>query len=174
MNTLSYKVAFAIKQANPEGTSSIEVMQYSLSILFNTACIIISSLVIGWLTGQWKGTILTLFSIALLRFVSGGVHLKSAKACNIASILTCTIIPHLSSFLDNYILLINGVSLVIMAISAPKPDKNAQLPIKWFPFMKVIAMLLVLSNFFIGSSVIGLAFFVQSLTVIYWKRRVLL
>lgn len=171
MNILSYKIALKIKQANPEETSSIEVMQYSLNIILNSLVIVTISLLIGWLTGRFAGTAVALFGFAFLRFVSGGKHLTTAAACNIFSISLCVSIPHLTFIIEDHLWIINILSLIIVLIFAPNPDANVQIPLRWYPLMKVISSLIVLSNFFILSSVLGLAFLAQSLTVISQQRR---
>lgn len=53
---------------------------------------------------------------------------------------------------------LNMISFIIMCFFAPNPDKNARIPYHWFPHLKVISIFLVACNFFIGSSVLGLAF----------------
>lgn len=171
MNTLSHKIALTINKHNPEHTSSIEVMQYALNIIMNTLLILIISLLVGLFTGRLIETALVLLSFSTLRFFSGGAHLKTAKACNIFSIILCTAIPHLVFFVKDLFWIVNGISLILMFLFAPHPDMNAQIPSNRYPVMKLISILLVFSNFFIYSSVIGLAFLAQSLTVIPLKRR---
>lgn len=171
MTSLAYKVAIRIKRANPEGTSSVEIMQYSLGIILNTLFILLATAFIGIITGHLSEFMTFLFSFSLLRLSSGGFHLKTAYACNIVSVLLSTLIPFFFNFSGQPLLIINCISLIIMVMFAPNPDKNAQLPRKLYPALKLTSIILVVSNFFILSSVIGLAFLVQSLTVIPWERR---
>ncbi|AIQ53801.1 accessory gene regulator ArgB-like protein [Paenibacillus sp. FSL R7-0331] len=171
MNTLSHKIAAAIKKANPEETYSVEIMQYSLGIILNTLLIITATAMIGLLTGHFGEFMTFLLSCSILRLTSGGFHLKTARACNLFSILLCTLIPYLFSFSGAALTVINMTSLLIMLLFAPNPDTNARMPVKLYPLLKIISILLVSLNFFIHSSVIGLAFIVQSLTVIPWIRR---
>lgn len=171
MNLFANKIAASIKRANPEGTSSVEVMQYSLGIILNTLFIIVATSVIGVVTGHLAEFMTFLFSFSLLRLFSGGFHLKTARACNIVSVLLSTLIPLFLTFSEQILWIINGISLFIMVMFAPNPDKNAQFTRKMYPVMKLTSILLVSFNFFALSSVIGLAFLVQSLTVIPWNRR---
>ncbi|MNC29135.1 putative regulator protein [compost metagenome] len=170
MNILSYKLAAAIKQANPQETSSIEVMQYALNIILNSLLIVIISLLIGWFTGSLPDTAIALVSFAALRFFSGGRHLKTAAACNIFSITLCSSLPHISYLVQDHLWLINMSALILILVFAPNPDVNAQISLHWYPWMKLVSGLMILSNFFISSPVIGLAFFAQSLTVILLKK----
>ncbi|AJS61748.1 hypothetical protein UB51_25650 [Paenibacillus sp. IHBB 10380] len=171
MKTLAYRIAESIKRTDPERTHSIEVMQYALGIILNTLFIFITSLLLGWATGRMGDTLLVFFAIAILRMCSGGTHLKSVWACNIVSIVICTGIPLLSLLFDDVLLYINAVSLVVMLLFAPRPDANVHISRGAYPWLKVISVLLVALNFIIGSSVVGLAFLVQSLTIIPLRRR---
>ncbi|MBW4081787.1 accessory gene regulator ArgB-like protein [Paenibacillus sp. S150] len=171
MNILANKIAVAIKRANPEQTHSIEIMQYSLGILLNTLFSFAVSLLIAWLTGKTAETLLFFFSFAILRMCSGGFHLKTALACNTVSIVLCTTLPHFSVLPANIVIILNCFNLLTMLLFAPSPDVNVKISATAAPLLKAISVLLVGCNFFIGSSVIGLAFFTQSLTVITLKGR---
>ncbi|MEK3836967.1 MULTISPECIES: accessory gene regulator ArgB-like protein [unclassified Paenibacillus] len=172
MNTLAFKISTAIKNANPEETGSIEVLQYSLNIILNTFLIITCSLFFGWLLNNTAATLLFFASFSVLRIFSGGFHLRTATACNIVTTLLCVLTPYFFILTGSFLLMaFNMISFIIMCFFAPNPDKNARIPYHWFPHLKVISIFLVACNFFIGSSVLGLAFFVQSLTVLPWKRR---
>jgi len=171
MSTLSYKIASIIKQADPDNTHSVEVMQYSLNIILNTSFISLISVMIGMLTGRLEESILFLITFALIRFCSGGFHMRSAMACNFVSILLCLVISNVPTLTKDVFWIINVLNIVFMVLFAPHPDKNAQLQKKWYPLMKLLSILFVSSNLIINSSVMALAFFAQSLTVIPWKRR---
>lgn len=170
MNTLSYKLATIIKQSNPQETGSVEVMQYALNLILNSLLIVIVSLLIGWFTGSFADTAIVLFSFALLRFFSGGKHLKTAAACNVFSITLCSSLPHISYLFTDNLWLINIASLLLILAFAPNPDVNAQIPLHWYPWMKAVSVLLVGSNFLFASNVIALAFFAQCLTIITTKK----
>ncbi|WP_379128870.1 accessory gene regulator ArgB-like protein [Paenibacillus sp. sgz500958] len=170
MNTLAYKIALMIKRANPEQTHSVEVMNYALGIILNTMFIIVISGLIGLITGAWHETMLFLCAFSILRLCSGGFHMKTARACNVISILLCTITPYFSSLLDETVFGINLFCLTAMILFAPQPDIHSQIPKKLYPTLKILSVLLVGSNFVLNSSVIGLAFLAQSLTVIFAKR----
>lgn len=71
MNTLSHKIAVAIKQANPEETYSVEIMQYSLGIILNTLLIFIATAATGLLTGHFAEFMTFLLSCSILRLTSG-------------------------------------------------------------------------------------------------------
>lgn len=171
MNSLAIKISAAIKRANPEETCSEEIMQYALNIILNTLLTITASLVIGRLLNNFTETLIFYICFSILRVCSGGFHLRTATACNIVTTLICVLTPFFLNSTGSSLWIINAFSLIIMFLFAPNPDKNAQIPLRWFPGLKMASIALVGINFIIGSSVIGLAFLVQSLTVIPWKGR---
>lgn len=171
MNSLANRIAITIKNANPEETHSVEVMQYSLGIILNTLLIIAGTAIIGFISGTFAECITFLFCFSILRLASGGHHLKTAMACNIVTTILSTLLPSLIIFSDSALWIANTISLIIIVIFAPNPDKNARIPTSIYPLLKLISILMVSSNFFLQSAVIGLAFIVQSLTVIPWTRR---
>ncbi|WP_169744919.1 accessory gene regulator ArgB-like protein [Paenibacillus durus] len=168
---MANKIAVAIKRANPEDTSSIEVMEYSLGIILNALLTFAVSSLIGWLLGNFEATLTFMLCFNLLRLCSGGFHLKTATACNIASTLIYSFTPYFFAVSGTILWTMNAVSLIMMILFAPNPDKNAQIPVKWFPYLKCVSILLVCFNFWIESSNMALAFFIQSLTIIPWERR---
>lgn len=171
MNRLAHHISVRIKEANPEETASVEIMQYALAIIFNSLIIFAGTALTGWLLGHFKDTMLFLISFSLLRFLSGGFHLKTAAACNLATILLCTMAPTFIHIPNQWVWIPTAISLLIMLVLAPNPDHNAQVPRHLFPLLKILAMALVILNFFMNSAVIGLAFVLQSLTIIPWTER---
>lgn len=93
LNSLALKISLAIKKTNPEETVSVEVMQYSLSIILNTLLTFIVTMSIGLVLNNFIETLIFYLSLSSLRIFSGGVHLKSATACNIVTILICSMTP---------------------------------------------------------------------------------
>ncbi|RXZ83331.1 accessory regulator AgrB [Paenibacillaceae bacterium] len=170
MNILAYKVACAIKNANPEETQSVAVMQYALGIIFNTLFSLLAALLIGLFTGQFLDTAIAFLTFVTIRMLSGGFHLKSAWACNIATIVLCTVIPHAAILItSSSVMILNIISLISMVLLAPRPDHNTRIPPKWFPLLKMLSVLVVILNFFLAYPVIGLVLAAQSFTLYYWK-----
>lgn len=171
MNSLAYKIAVSIKNANPEETHSIEVMQYSLGIIINTLIIIVFTAIIGLTLGSFTDCLIFLLFFCALRLSSGGFHLKTALACNIVTTLLSTTLPTFVTLSNSALWFANILSLIIIITFAPNPDKNARIPASIYPLLKLVSIAIVLSNFFLHSTVIGLAFLIQSLTIIPWIRR---
>ncbi|WP_420800401.1 accessory gene regulator ArgB-like protein [Paenibacillus piscarius] len=171
MNSLANRIAVSIKEANPEETHSVEVMEYSLGIILNTLLIIVCTAIIGLFLGHFAECTAFLFCFCILRLSSGGFHLKTALACNIVTTLLSTILPTFVTLSTSALWIANILSLIIIITFAPNPDKNARIPASIYPLLKLVSIAIVLSNFFLHSAVIGLAFLIQSLTVIPWTRR---
>lgn len=166
---MAYKLAEKIKLANPEQTHSIAIMQYSLSILLNTFSIIIISMVIGWLNGRFLSTGLALLSIMMLRMMSGGFHMKTMRGCLIVSVILVVGIPLIPPVEAWVLWLMTAFSAILMVFFAPYPDRSSNLRKELLTYLKLLSVLLVCSNFLIGSQVIGWAFLIQGLTIIPWK-----
>lgn len=165
------KLALSIKQANPEKTSSTEVMTFSLILLLNALAIITCSLIIGGLTGKLVETAVTLFSFALLKFFSGGIHLKSSDTCAMVSIIGMSLLPHIPIY-DSWVLWMTSISLVIIILFAPaNMHKKARIPEKYYPLLKIISILIVASNFIINSDILAKVFILQAAMLIPLKRR---
>lgn len=164
-------IATWIKNANPEKTASIEVMEYALSIVINTVIIVSMSLMIGFISDEFIETAITLFSFALLRFFSGGIHLKSSFGCIATSILVCSAIPHLPELSANWIFVATFVSILLLLFFAPHIDGETKIKKSIRPFLKWFSVVIVCSNFILCSSILSVIFLVQSLTVIPEARR---
>jgi accessory gene regulator B len=172
IDTIANKLAASIKKANPEQTSSIEILQYSLLIYINTILIFVECLLIGWLTNKLLETLYCFIIFTILRFFSGGKHAGSVLVCNIVSTVLLTVIPHIAN--ENFFLVLsmNIVSLFIVCIYAPNIDSETDIDRRYYPVLKVVSILIVTSNFYMQSGVMGMCLLAQSLTIIpWWERR---
>jgi len=170
LEALSSKLARSIKNANPEETASIEVLNYAINIVLNPLAIFLLASAAGLLIGKFQEVLLFLVFFPMLKVFSGGRHLKSSSYC----VLLTTAVAVAVSFADfpalwNHIL--TGISLLLVLLFAPFSTKKTTLiPEKYNPLLKIISALVVCSNFFIGSSVIGAAFFLQAVSLINFRK----
>jgi len=171
IDTIASKLATSLKNANKNETPSVAVMKFALIITLNSSITIILSLSIGALFGKFTETAIVLCCFALLHFFSGGYHFKSAMACTFASIFTIVLIPLIPITKDvAYILML--CSLILILIYAPSNISNAaRLPEKYFPFLKLISIVIVLGTVFLSLELLALTYFIQSLTLITLKKR---
>lgn len=161
------RIALAIKRANPEETVSVAVMKFSLIMVIGTGSALFFSFLISGLLGSFIDTLITLLAFVVLRFFSGGFHFKTAEKCTLSSIIGAVSIPYIPlSHLGNIMLLTTSVIIVIWLAPIGK-NQSRIFKQQHNKLLKVISVVIVLSNFYIQSNVITLAFFVQSLTLVF-------
>lgn len=169
IDAIALKIATTLKRANEEETPSIEVMKFALIIVLNTLMTVLLSLFFGWITGKFLETLTVMFCFVLLRFFSGGLHLKSAVNCTISSTLTIVLIPHIPlTDLISYIMV--AISLFLILLFAPSDIRHSRLPEKYFPVLKFISLAVVLGTVFFSLHLLSLTYFVQSVSLIRFKK----
>jgi accessory gene regulator B len=146
--SLSSRVAKAIHEANPEETSSAERLTAILALQVVNYGVIVVSLGIGAASGAFWTTALSVLTFAVIRILTGGFHFKSLDSCFLASTTVLSAIPYLSvpAWLPTA-----GALVLILVFSRKK---------------KILPMLIIGVNLFIGSPIIALAALAQSLTLI--------
>jgi accessory gene regulator B len=171
MRNLSLQIARAIKSVDEENTASIEVMKFSIEALLNTLVTVIVVFIVGWLTGTLGETIIALVATGLLRFISGGYHLKNAVFCTIVSTIVISISPYIH-WDHNWRLILLLPSCILLAIFAPSGiEGHARIDKKYFPLLKIGSVLMVCSNLYFDSATLATVFFIQALSTIQLVRR---
>ncbi|MFC3772265.1 accessory gene regulator ArgB-like protein [Paenibacillus sp. GCM10012303] len=167
---LAKQLAVSIKTANPERTSSVEVMKFSLIILLNALSIIILTMSIGMITGVFNEAVIVIIGFALLRFFSGGLHLPTSEWCIAASTAVLVVVAHLPIY--GYTSWVTLASLVLVVLFAPaRVEEHHRIAQTKTMLFKAVAILIVASNFFWSSDALAKALLVQSLLVLPIKRR---
>ncbi|MEX2460189.1 MAG: accessory gene regulator B family protein [Paenibacillaceae bacterium] len=169
LDAFAERIAFKMKSINNEKTASIEVMKYGLLIFFNLFSIVVSSTLIGFVTGKLMETLFVLLAFAVLRACTGGRHLKSSIGCILFSATILSIIPHIP--LNQISTLIVTISTIIIIIFfAPfELENQTNIPKKYYPLLKAIAIILVTINIFFLSEALAICSFIQSLMLIRGK-----
>ncbi len=171
VETFAEKIAVSMKRTVPEQTTSVDVMKYSLILLINSVAIFVLSLSIGWFTGKFTETLYTIISFVLLRFFAGGMHFKTALQCIVVSTLVLSILPHIPINYQTTIIL-TTISFVIILLRAPFDiKKKSKIPENYFPLLKVLAALIVATNFFFMSTILAKSFFTESLSTVKLRRK---
>ncbi|MGF7050772.1 accessory gene regulator B [Paenibacillus sp. DS2015] len=170
IESLALKIAIGIKQSAPNHPSSVDVLKYGLALLLNIVFIITGSLMISMVTGKVTHVVAILISFAVLRQLTGGIHLKSGMSCMICSITLFTVVSF-ANFDGYYVELLTGASLLLILLFAPSGmNEQSAIPERYYPLLKLIALILVSLNFIIVSPVIAASFFIQSLTIVRGRR----
>lgn len=160
---LAGRMAEGIKRRAPDHPASVAVLKHSLAILINTISIIVLTLGIAILNDRLKETIIVMSSFALLRMVSGGLHLKSGTMCVVVSTLLIVGLS-MMGFSEITTLIINITSLILAILFAPTDiQKQSRIPKKYYPVLKLLSVLMISINFWIASSYVAVAFFAQAL-----------
>lgn len=162
--------AQSLKNAVPEHPSSTAVIKFALTILIEALLTLIVAVTVALFTGQVGNTLIVLFSFAILRAVSGGYHFKSAMTCVIATTIASNILAF-SEFNPTTVLILNVISLILVAVYAPsKIEKQTRIKPKYYPMLKLISILIVCSNFIFMSPVLAAAFTLQAVSLIRKRR----
>lgn len=169
--TLALKIAHSLKKVEPEKTASVEVMKFALEAILNTIFTVLLISVVGLATGKFFETIIGFVAFALLRFFSGGMHLKSAMQCSILSTIMITIAPHIP-INTMWSQIIGIISVLLMIAFAPSNiEGHARIPKKYFFVLKLISAGLVAINLYFLNPTICIVFAFQAVTTIEFKRR---
>ncbi|MBW4085810.1 accessory gene regulator B family protein [Paenibacillus sp. S150] len=170
IDTISARLARGIKNTVPEHPASLAVLKFAIAVVLNVAFIIALTLGASLFTGNTTEAALILISFAMLRQVTGGVHLKSGTAC----VLLTTALFTLLSYVDMntaYVQVLNVTSLALVLWLAPIGiERQTRIPKRHWPKLKGIAAALIILNILFCSPVIAASFFVQSITLLLtWK-----
>lgn len=170
IHLMADKIAIKIKRTAPDHPASIAVLRYSIALLLNAALIISITLLLSALTGRTKEVIILLVSFAVLRQVSGGIHLNSGMKC----VLSTTALFTLLSLIElsfPLAMTINGIAAILCLIFSPsRIQQQTRIPVKYYPLLKLASVLIVCSNFLIMSPILSLSFFAQSMLLIKLRR----
>lgn len=169
IQSLSTRLATKIKDTVPEHPSSVAVLSYGISFLINTFSIILGTLLVAQLTGHVGGAIMAMAGFAVLRQISGGIHLKSGLLCIATSICLMTLISMTSlSSVWTTILTLAAAGLAL-AYAPSRIEKQSKIPKSLYPACKAASVIFILANLTFNEPVLAMAFFVQALTLVRLK-----
>ncbi|WP_420218542.1 accessory gene regulator B family protein [Paenibacillus elgii] len=158
----------------PDSQYSSEELEYGFKILINAMVVILMSFLISIILHQFFEVAIVLSSFALLRFFSGGIHLKSSELCALFSTFIICTIPSIAKMLhDNLFIYIGILTFVLVLIFAPsRMESHLKIQFRYINLcFKFISLSLVLINIlFIRSDIITITFFVQGLLIISVPR----
>ncbi|WP_369127925.1 accessory gene regulator B family protein [Paenibacillus aquistagni] len=164
---LSRHISRDIKKSDPALSVSHEVLEYAIGIRLNFIATIFLTCMFGALTGKFLATITAMTAFIIVRKFSGGYHMKSLTLCAIVSSILFGIIPFIPIH-GEYVFYLTFISSLIFLWFSPNIMEDLN-PSKWDPYLKPISTMIVMSNFFINSPILALAFFAQAILIIPWK-----
>lgn len=166
---LATRMAVSIKRSVPNHPSSVEIFKFAISIMLNLLIVVVATMGISLITGRPGEAASILISFALLRQLTGGMHLKSNLLCAVFSATTFTVIS-LINMDEVYILAVTLVAAFIVLFLAPVGiEKQSRISSKYYPYMKLAALMLIASNVLILSPALSLSFLAQSITLVLGK-----
>ncbi|MBW4083561.1 accessory gene regulator ArgB-like protein [Paenibacillus sp. S150] len=170
IDKISSTLASHIKKSVPDHHATEEVLQFSLGIILNAGFIITLTLLISIGTGHIISALIALTGFAILRQLTGGLHLQSGTWCVFVSTLLFTGIS-LISLPEGVTAIITVLALIVVAVMAPKGLENqSRIDPKHFWKMKLAASVIVATNLIFQSTTLALCFFVQVLLLIPGKE----
>jgi len=169
ISVLATRLAEGIVKEAPEFSTRVGRIRHTLVFLLNIIPIIVLTTIIGLVTGRLAEMWTVLLSFAILRQVSGGLHMGTSEMCILVTTIGATVLSF-AQFPLAAIHIMTLVSLILVLIFAPSRIEGRTLfPKKHFKYLKAAAAILVLSNFLVQSSEIAAAFLAQSLMLIRLK-----
>lgn len=172
VETVAERLAVYIKSLDPEHTASSDVLKYGLIICLNFLSTFIVTLAVGMMIGETLNVIYGMIAFMVLRAFSGGFHFKSSILCTIATTLI-VVAASISSLPITWSMILNGISCILVLLYAPsRIEKQSNIPARFYPYLKVISLIIVASNFVIRSELLTMIFLLQSVTLIFpYERR---
>lgn len=160
------KVAQYINR-NVDNASSVAVLKMSLITVINFFIVAFGVIIVCLFTGRLAEGVIALICAPLLRYFSGGIHMKSAQLCNLISLIIILVAAHLSISYAYTGLGLTIAAMLILLLYAPQGILNlSRLKAQYYPILKLIAIIIVATNLLFQSPVLAIAFFLQSITII--------
>lgn len=167
---LALAIATSMKKVGEEQTPSIEVMKFSLITILHTLFTVVIVFIVSLILGKPLVTMYGMGYFMLLRFFSGGYHIHKSSICTLLSVILMCVAPFVT-LEDNYILVANIVSGLVMVIFSPSNIKGfAQIPEKYFPILKVVSVAIVCLNFLFNNSTLAILAIFQSILVVIKQK----
>lgn len=148
----------------------VKVLRYGIKDLLHNALFAASLLLLSAVTGHaWEG-LTAIIAFWTLRRFSGGFHLATDTRCTFFSafmVIFAIYMPKIywyNGFMENI------VAFVLLVAYAPS---GSQAPKELHLRFKVIALMIVGSNFFIQSGILANVFLVQALTTPLILQRII-
>lgn len=166
IESAAWRIATHIKSVVPHHPASVEVLNHSLIIVINFFSVVGLALIASLLTGHTKEVILLLQSFAILRQLTGGLHLESSTWCAVATAAIATLVSVLPSN-DVMTIILTSFSLLFVLNYAPAGIENQTIiPERFYPILKIAGIILIASNFWFQSPWAAMAYFAQGIMLI--------
>ncbi|CAM3511247.1 accessory gene regulator B family protein [Marinicrinis lubricantis] len=165
IKAFSYRLAVSLKSFSGVHEASVQVLQYALINMINIVSIIIIISIVSGILGTFPETMLALILFIIIRFLSGGSHLKQAESCIIVSSAILSIVPFVPVSAA-VIWPIGFISLLLHILYAPQKLKWRKIPERHLIYFKISSCIFILSGLVVESDVFALVCLIQSVTLL--------
>ncbi|WP_082211340.1 accessory gene regulator B family protein [Paenibacillus sp. HGH0039] len=148
-----------------------EAIEHGLKIQLNFILVFLILICVGIFTNRLIDIAISALSLILIRKFTGGRHFKSSDICILFTTVVIVTIQYISDFIvPSQIQIINLIAIFLILLFCPFGSifeiKDRQVIRK-----KIICISIVLINMIlVSSSIVTVAFFVQGLDLITFKR----
>jgi len=167
---LAEYLAITIKKNGGDAAVSVSVLKFALTLLLSIFFIFFFSGIIGFFLSSVFSIYLSLLVIGILRYFSGGWHLKSGLSCVLFTVAVVTLISQAPTLAVSTQLILNLISVFLVTLLAPTGhgqiirSSRQRIRFKW------VAIVIVIVGALVQDSIITLSILFQSLTLITIKR----
>lgn len=163
IESAAWRLATHIKSVVPNHPAPIENLNHSLIISINFFTVIGLSALGSIFTGHGKEAAIMLVAFAVLRQLTGGLHLESSTWCAVATAGTATLLS-LVTLNQVTMITLTVIGLLCVMVFAPAGiEDQTIIPPRFYPILKIVGMCIIASNFWIESSFAAIAYFTQGL-----------
>lgn len=164
INKVALKITDYIqKNGNIKNTDDLEKINYSLQAIFNESFKIVILIIIFYILGKINYFLFSVLILFSIRIFAGGYHCNTTMKCLLFSILlfliTCLIGPILPKVNSLVYYIIAFLSIFIVILRTPYPNKNR--PIKNKKRKRIFK---IISTFFTIFWVCILLFYIKDIT----------
>lgn len=162
---LALRMAVSLKKTVPNHPSSVEIFKFAISMLLNIVSIVTATLCLSLITGRTKEIAVILIAFAVMRQLTGGMHLKTNMRCVVYSTVIFTTISLLDigkGLTITATVIAFGLVLLIAPVGI---QRQSRIDPKYYPYMKLVALVLIASNLLLLSPPLSLSLLVQGITL---------
>ncbi|RED51645.1 accessory gene regulator B family protein [Cohnella lupini] len=166
---LADNLAVRIHSANPHHSVSLPVQSYGIETIIISTINTSVALLLGILLEQALEVLTVIIAFPLLRFITGGRHFSSPTVCIATTIIGFNVIPILAQYVHSTVatLILTIGSLLLCIVYAPQGNRAI---VKQHQIIKLAGGAIIAVNLLVMSPVLAIAFFLQALTLIQFKK----
>jgi accessory gene regulator B len=168
---ISLSLARSIRQHGGHPDVSVGTMRFALQNWISIMMIFVLSIAVSLLFGTSLQTLTSLVVLGILRYFSGGWHLRSVDLCIVFTAGIVIAIPLLPPLGAGILLLFNGASLLLVLLLAPTGHGQQFISNSQKSTFRWIAVGIVAFNFLFLHQVSTISILIQTLTLITGERR---